>query len=95
MKNRKMSIPSEDVEMLKTLANPIRLQIVVFLMEHNILNVTDLVIMLQLPQPTVSQNLAKMRGGILGYDRKGLEVFYYTSNPKAPKIIEVLLSTIK
>lgn len=95
MKNRQMVIPSEDVEMLKTLANPIRLQIVVLLMEHNILNVTDLVIKLQLPQPVVSQNLAKMRGVILGYDRKGLEVFYYIKNPKAPKIVEVLLSTIK
>ncbi|MEB9506432.1 transcriptional regulator [Bacillus anthracis] len=102
MKNRQISVSAEDVEMLKVLANPIRLQIVVILMQYNTLNVTDLVLTLQTSEPSVSisqaaasQNLAKMRGGILGYDKIGAEVYYYISNPKAPKIVEVLLTTIK
>lgn len=101
MKSRQLIIASEDVDMLKVLANPIRLQIVVILMQHSILNVTDLVNMLKESQPAVSisqaaasQNLAKMRGIILGYDKRGVEVFYYISNPKSLKIVEVLLSTI-
>ncbi|MEC3226083.1 metalloregulator ArsR/SmtB family transcription factor [Bacillus thuringiensis] len=94
MNKKQIVIPTEDVEMLKILANPTRLQIVVSLMQHTSLNVTELIVILNLPQATVSQHLVKMRAIILGYDRKGLQMYYYIKNPKAPKIVEVLLSTI-
>ncbi|EJR44475.1 hypothetical protein IIM_05164 [Bacillus cereus VD107] len=88
-------ISNENFEMLKTLSHPARVQIITILMQHTILNVSELVNILQMPQATVSQHLSKMKGKILGYDRRGLEVYYYINNPKVPQIIEILSSTDK
>ncbi|PFE71513.1 transcriptional regulator [Bacillus cereus] len=88
-------ISNENVEMLKTLSHPARVHIITILMKHTILNVSELVKILQIPQATVSQHLSKMKGKILGSDRRGLEVYYYISNPKIPQIIEILASTNK
>ncbi|MGE7869302.1 ArsR/SmtB family transcription factor [Bacillus paramycoides] len=90
MNYKQTLISNENIEMLKTLSHPARVQIITFLMQHNTLNVTELVNKLQIPQATVSQHLSKMKGKILGYDRRGLEVYYYISNPKVPQIIEIL-----
>ncbi|MEW4237288.1 metalloregulator ArsR/SmtB family transcription factor [Bacillus thuringiensis] len=86
-------ISNEKVEMLKMLSHPTRVQIITILMKYTILNVSDLVNILQIPQSTVSQHLSKMKGKILGYNRKGLEVYYYINNPIVPQIIEILTST--
>ncbi|MED1268904.1 metalloregulator ArsR/SmtB family transcription factor [Bacillus mycoides] len=88
-------VSNENVEMLKTLSHPARIQIITILMQHNTLNVSELVNKLQIPQSTVSQHLSKMKGKIVGCDRRGLEVYYYISNPKVPQIIEILLPTNK
>ncbi|OWT48467.1 ArsR/SmtB family transcription factor [Bacillus sp. K2I17] len=88
-------ISNEEVDMLKTLSHPARVQIITILMRHSILNVSELVNILQMPQATVSQHLSKMKGKILGYDRRGLEVYYYINNPKVPQIIEILSPTVK
>ncbi|MCC2475765.1 metalloregulator ArsR/SmtB family transcription factor [Bacillus sp. SM-B1] len=95
MNYTKINITDENIEMLKTLSHPARIQIITILMQHNILNVSELVDILQIPQATVSQHLSKMKGKILGYDRRGLEVYYYINNPKVPMIIEILSPTIK
>ncbi|MEI5871322.1 metalloregulator ArsR/SmtB family transcription factor [Bacillus albus] len=95
MNYTKIDINDENIEMLKTLSHPARIQIITILMQHNILNVSELVDILQMPQATVSQHLSKMKGKILGYDRRGLEVYYYINNPKVPMIIEILLPNIK
>ena len=95
MNYTKIDINDENIEMLKTLSHPARIQIITILMQHNILNVSELVDILQMPQATVSQHLSKMKGKILGYDRRGLEVYYYISNPKVPMIIEILSPNIK
>ncbi|ARJ25748.1 transcriptional regulator (plasmid) [Bacillus mycoides] len=95
MNYTKTNITDENIEMLKTLSHPIRIQIITILMQHNTLNVSELVNKLQIPQSTVSQHLSKMKGKILGYDRRGLEVYYYINNPKVPQIIEILSSTDK
>ena len=89
------NITDENIEMLKTLSHPIRVEIITILMKHNTLNVSELVNKLQLPQSTVSQHLSKMRGNIVGCDRRGLEVYYHISNPIVPKIIEILLPNNK
>ncbi|UNT71635.1 helix-turn-helix transcriptional regulator (plasmid) [Bacillus sp. N447-1] len=88
-------ISNEDVEMLKTLSHPARVQIITILMKRTILNVSGFVNILQIPQATVSQHVSKMKGKILGYDRRGLEVYYYINNPKVPQIIGILSSTDK
>lgn len=95
MNYTKIDITDENIEMLKTLSHPARIQIITILMQHNILNVSELIDILQMPQATVSQHLSKMKGKILGYDRRGLEVYYYINNPKVPMIIEILSPNIK
>ncbi|EJQ35988.1 hypothetical protein IEE_05508 [Bacillus cereus BAG5X1-1] len=93
--NHQLKISEENIEMLKILAHPSRVRIVLTLLSNKILNVAEMVNILQMPQPTVSQHLSKMKGKILGSDRRGLEVYYYISNPKIPQIIEILASTNK
>ncbi|PFJ17687.1 transcriptional regulator [Bacillus cereus] len=95
MNYKQTLVCDENIEMLKTLSHPVRMQITAILTQYNILNVTELVKKLQMPQSTVSQHLSKMKGKILGFDRRGLEVYYYISNPKIPQIIEILSSTEK
>ncbi len=50
-------IQEEDVDVLKVMAHPVRLQIVNELMHHKMCNVTQLTEILRLPQSTVSQHL--------------------------------------
>ncbi|MFJ5746776.1 ArsR/SmtB family transcription factor [Bacillus cereus] len=95
MNTTKTTITYENIEMLKILSHPIRVEIITILMKHNTLNVSELVNKLQIPQSTVSQHLSKMRGNIVGCDRRGLEVYYHINNPMVPKIIEILLPNNK
>ncbi|PFJ19182.1 transcriptional regulator [Bacillus cereus] len=83
-------VSEEDVDLLKVMAHPVRLQIVNELMYHKICNVTQLIEILNLPQSTVSQHLSKLRGIVLRAERKGLEMHYYIENAKARQIVRVL-----
>ncbi|MED2584513.1 metalloregulator ArsR/SmtB family transcription factor, partial [Bacillus thuringiensis] len=71
--NEMYKIPEADVELLKIMAHPVRLQIVKELEHRKVCNVTELTDLLKVPQSTVSQHLSKMRGKILRSERKGLE----------------------
>lgn len=51
-----------DVELLKLMAHPVRLQIVKELEYYKVYNVTQLMELLNIPQSSVSQHLSKMRG---------------------------------
>ncbi|RHW07188.1 ArsR/SmtB family transcription factor [Bacillus cereus] len=89
--NKEMNkIPEADVELLKIMAHPVRLQIVKELENRKICNVTQLTELLNIPQSTVSQHLSKMRGKILRAERKGLEMYYHVANAKACQIVGVL-----
>ncbi|MEW9576566.1 metalloregulator ArsR/SmtB family transcription factor [Bacillus toyonensis] len=83
-------ISEENVDLLKVISHPVRLQIVNELMHHKKCNVTQLTEILRLPQSTVSQHLSKLRGTVLSTERRGLEVYYYIENAKAPQIVEIL-----
>ncbi|MGZ9774173.1 ArsR/SmtB family transcription factor [Bacillus toyonensis] len=83
-------IREEDVDVLKVMAHPVRLQIVNELMYHKMCNVTQLTEILGLPQSTVSQHLSKLRGTVLRAERKGLEMHYYIDNAKARQIVGIL-----
>jgi DNA-binding transcriptional ArsR family regulator len=83
-------ISEADVELLKIMAHPVRLQIVKELNHHRICNVTQLTDILKIPQSTVSQHLSKMRGKILRSERRGLEMYYHIENLKACQIVSVL-----
>ncbi|MBW3496258.1 metalloregulator ArsR/SmtB family transcription factor [Bacillus sp. FDAARGOS_1420] len=83
-------ISEADVELLKIMAHPVRLQIVKELNHHRICNVTQLTDILKIPQSTVSQHLSKMRGKIIRSERRGLEMYYHIENFKACQIVSVL-----
>jgi DNA-binding transcriptional ArsR family regulator len=83
-------IREEDVDVLKVMAHPVRLKIISELIHYKIGNVTQLTEILKLPQSTVSQHLAKLRGIVLRAERKGLEMHYYIDNTKARQIVEIL-----
>ncbi|HDX9614746.1 TPA: winged helix-turn-helix transcriptional regulator [Bacillus toyonensis] len=91
----KIKVSEENIEMLKVLSHPSRIQIVLTLLSTDKCNVAEIVNSLQIPQSTVSQHLSKMKGSILKSDRIGLEVYYYISNSKIPQIIGILSSTDK
>lgn len=98
MKNtqtRQLKVYEENIEILKILAHPSRIQIILILLPNKKLNVAELVSILHLPQSTVSQHLLKMKGKILNSKRRGLAVYYYITNPKIIQILEILLSTDK
>jgi DNA-binding transcriptional ArsR family regulator len=88
--NEMYKIPEADVELLKIMAHPVRLQIVKELEHRKICNVTQLTELLDVPQSTVSQHLSKMRGKILRSERRGLEMSHYIANSKACQIVSVL-----
>ncbi|MED0939830.1 ArsR/SmtB family transcription factor [Bacillus mobilis] len=88
--NEMCKIPEADVELLKIMAHPVRLQIVKELENRKVCNVTQLTELLEVPQSTVSQHLSKMRGKILRSERRGLEMYYYIVNSKACQIVSVL-----
>ncbi|HEE9035292.1 MULTISPECIES: ArsR/SmtB family transcription factor [Bacillus cereus group] len=88
--NEMYKIPEADVELLKIMAHPVRLQIVKELEHRKVCNVTELTDLLKVPQSTVSQHLSKMRGKILRSERKGLEMYYHIANSKACLIVSVL-----
>ena len=87
-------IREEDVDVLKVMSHPVRLKIISELMHHKMCNVTQLTEILGLPQglpqSTVSQHLAKLKGIVLRADRRGLEMHYYIENAKARQIVEIL-----
>ncbi|EOP25925.1 transcriptional repressor [Bacillus toyonensis] len=86
----RVKISEEDVDVLKVMAHPVRLQIVNELMHHKMCNVTQLTKILKLPQSTVSQHLSKLKGTVLRAKRRGLEMHYYIDNAKARQIIGIL-----
>ena len=86
----RVKISEEDVDVLKVMAHPVRLQIVNELMHHKMCNVTQLTKILKLPQSTVSQHLSKLKGTVLRAERRGLEMHYYIDNAKAHQIIGIL-----
>lgn len=85
-----VKIREEDVDVLKVMAHPVRLQIINELMYYKMCNVTQLTEILRLPQSTVSQHLAKLRGIVLRAERRGLEMHYYIDNAKARQIVGIL-----
>jgi ArsR family transcriptional regulator len=75
---------------LKALAHPIRLRIVMGLMDCGC-NVGKIVRELGLPQSTISQHLGVLRrAGILVPRRKGVEICYSVVDPKMKRLIRIL-----
>ncbi|TYO94677.1 ArsR/SmtB family transcription factor [Desulfallas thermosapovorans] len=81
----------EPARLLKALAHPTRLCIVAGLINDSC-NVNKMKECLELPQSTVSQQLAILRAqGIVDGERHGTEVFYKVANEQVKEIVKVLL----
>lgn len=78
-------------EILKGLANPMRLCLVKTLIEFGVLNVSELQNILGFPQSTTSTQLMRLRQhNIVNRERKGTEIYYRVDNPTVIKIIKTL-----
>lgn len=78
-------------EILKAIAHPIRLCLVMGLMNEGGCNVTKIQNCLQSPQSTVSQHLSKLKAaGIVEGKRRGVEIYYCIVNEDVKKIIKAL-----
>ena len=82
---------NEISEVLKALAHPVRLCIVMGLLEKGGCNVCHMQECLGMPQSTTSQHLQKLRSaGIISGQRKGLEVTYQVCDQRVVELIKVL-----
>lgn len=87
-KEKTKKLLAEKAEILKTIAHPTRLCILAMLIREERSNVTDMQCCLDVPQPTVSQHLAKLKSaGILVSERNGTEIIYKIKNEYVKKLI--------
>lgn len=85
---------NETAEMLKAIAHPVRLCIVMGLAEKEECNVSYMQNCLNSPQSTISQHLQKLRSaGIIAARRQGLEVYYRLNDQRILRIVEALKTT--
>ena len=76
-----MSVKESCTSCFKALSVPSRMRIFSFLEENKKANVSEVVSIVGLRQPTVSYHLKEMeRDGLLKSERKGKEVFYSISH---------------
>lgn len=91
-KNKTKNLLEQKAELLKTIAHPVRLCILAMLIMEKESNVTDIQCCLDVPQPTVSQHLAKLKSaGILSSERNGTEIIYKISNNEVKQIVDQFL----
>lgn len=77
------------VSIFKLLGHPIRLSIVLTLMREDHLNVGEIVEELDIPQATVSQQLAKLKAGdIVSSKRDGTRVHYRLTSDAVRKLLD-------
>src|SRR4030066_529507 len=77
-------------ELCKTLANPIRLEILSLLRDGK-KSVTELAALSGCRQATVSQHLAMLRQrGVVSTRREGINVYYDVANPKITRACDLM-----
>ncbi len=77
-------------ELCKTLANPIRLEILSLLRDGK-KSVGELAVLTGTRQATVSQHLAVLRQrGVVTTNREGINVYYDVANPKITKACDII-----
>lgn len=81
----------EKSELLKSMANPIRLCILNNLRKSGELNVTDFVNCMDASQSNISQHLARLRRSeIIGFRKEGLKVIYYIKNQRVVDMLNII-----
>jgi DNA-binding transcriptional ArsR family regulator len=83
-------------DLLKTIAHPVRLQLLCLLSKSNCGNVTTLYGALKVHQAVVSYHLALMRNKkIIKAERKGRQVMYSVQDPIVASIMKTLTSQLQ
>ena len=78
---------SKEADILKTIGHPVRLKIVIGLL-NNEACVKDIWECMNLPQPLISQHLSTLKDrGIVSAKREGKKIQYTVSNPFVKSII--------
>lgn len=81
-------------ELFKALAHPRRLEII-HLLREQILCVTDIHQMLNLPQANISQHLMILRdAGLVKVEREGKQIFYRLSHPDVIEVADMMRSMV-
>lgn len=84
---------TDKAQMLKTMAHPVRLCLLVKLMQDGSCNVGGLQDCLDVAQPTISQHLGKLRAaGIVTAQRNGKEMIYRIGEPSIRAILHAILN---
>lgn len=82
---------TETAELLRVIAHPVRLCIIMGLAEKEECNVSHMQHCLKKPQSTISQHLQKLKAaGLISADRRGLEVYYRIADQRIYNILEGL-----
>ncbi len=83
---------TEEAEILKVMAHPVRLKIAYGLSQVGDCSVKDIWSCLGLPQSNVSQHLNLMRNrGLIGFRRKGIEVHYFVKHPAVLALVRCVM----
>lgn len=91
-KEKAKAFLADKAELFKTIAHPVRLCILAMLMREQESNVTDIQCCLDVPQPSVSQHLSKLKSaGILSSERNGTEIIYKLKSEEVRHILEQIL----
>jgi len=91
-KEKTKQILEEKAELLKAISHPVRLCILTLLIQEEQSNVGDIQCCLDVPQPTVSQHLAKLKSSdILSSERNGTEIIYKIKNDQVKEIMKLIL----
>jgi DNA-binding transcriptional ArsR family regulator len=78
-------------DVLKTIAHPVRLDIIKLLEKHDKLCVNDIVEHTKIEQSLLSHHLTKMKDrGILSSKREGKHIFYSISMTNIPSIFDCM-----
>ncbi len=79
-------------ELLKALANPLRLRLIHGLLREGCRNVTCMEQHTGMSQSCISQHLQKLRAaGVVAAERSGNEVFYRASSPEVARLVADLM----
>lgn len=84
---------ADAAELLKAMAHPVRLCLVVGLVRNGGCIVREMQHCLSVPQATISQHLARLRAvGVVSTSRAGTQVRYEVSSALARKVAEAVLA---
>ena len=92
IKEIRADVINEAAEMMKAIANPLRINIIHTLFINNEMSVTDIQEELQIEQSLLSHNLRLMKDrGILVARKRGKNCYYSLKHKKLYKIVECVV----